>query len=209
MNNTEPSTLSPALQGESLPTLGPLVPRRGNWFSRSIARGILSLFKWRIVGEIPNSPKILFIGAPHTSNWDYVLTLLTMMALNGDLHYVAKHSLFNNPLGSIFRWMGGVSVDRQKTHGFVEQMVDQFERRERFVLAIMPEGTRSKVASWRSGFYFIALRAQLPISLVAFDYGSKRMRLGVGMKPSGNYEADLPIIQAYFADIQGRHPYSA
>lgn len=206
MNARKSSLLSPALQGESLPIIGPAVPRRGNRFTRAIARGILKLINWRIVGEIPNAPKMLLIGAPHTSNWDYVLTILTMMALSSDLHYVAKQSIFNHPFGGIFRWLGGIGVDRSSTRGFVEQMVREFERRESFGLAIMVEGSRSKVADWRSGFYFIALKAQVPITLVAFDYGCKRMRLGLGMKPTGDYKADLPVYKSYFANIQGKHP---
>ncbi len=129
-----------------------------------------------------------------------------MMALGGDLHYVVKHSFFKNPLGGIFRWLGGVSVDRSTTRGFVEQMAGEFERRERFALAIMPEGTRSKVSGWRSGFYFISLKADVPIALVAFDYKYKKMRLGIGLKPTGDYEAELPVFQGYFTNIQGRHP---
>jgi len=205
MNRMITLTVSPAFKSESLSTIGPRVPRRGNRVSRQIGRGIMALLGWRIEGEVPNEPKLLLIGAPHTSGWDYVLTILTMMALNGDLHYVVKHSHFNNPLGGVFRWLGGVSLDRSSTEGFVEQIVEEYESREQFALAIMPEGTRSEAAIWRSGFYYIALQAQVPIMLVAFDYGCKIMRLGSAMKPTGDYEADLPIYQAYYENIQGKN----
>ena len=188
------------------PRLGPSVPRRGNWATRLAARSIMRLFGWRIVGEVPDLPKILMIGSPHTSAWDYVLTLLTMFALGSDLHYVVKQSAFANPLGGFIRRLGGIALDRQNTRGFVGQMVDEFERRDTFVLAIMPEGSRSTVKEWRSGFYYIALRAGVPISLVIFDFGNRLIRLGPALTPSGDYETDLPIIQSYFAGIRGKNP---
>jgi 1-acyl-sn-glycerol-3-phosphate acyltransferase len=188
------------------PRIGASVPRRGNWATRLAARSVLRLFGWRIVGEVPDLPKILMIGSPHTSAWDYVLTLLTMFSLGGDLHYVTKQSAFANPFGGLVRRLGGVALDRQHTRGFVGQMVDEFERRDTFVLAIMPEGTRSSVKEWRSGFYYIALGAGVPISLVIFDFGNKLMRLGPAFTPSGDYETDLAILQSYFAGIRGKNP---
>jgi 1-acyl-sn-glycerol-3-phosphate acyltransferase len=189
-----------------MPWIGEFVPRRGNWITRLAARSILRLFGWYIVGEVPNSRKILMIGGPHTSAWDYIMTLLTAISLGGDLHYLAKQSFFANPLGSLIRWTGGIAVDRQHSRGFVGQMVDEFERRDSFMLALMPEGSRSTVGEWRSGFYYIALGAGVPITLVIFDFGNRRMRLGPILTPSGDYEADLPVIQSYFAGVRGKNP---
>jgi 1-acyl-sn-glycerol-3-phosphate acyltransferase len=189
-----------------MPWIGEFVPRRGNWITRLAARSILRLFGWYIVGEVPNSRKILMIGGPHTSAWDYIMTLLTAISLGGDLHYLAKQSFFANPLGGLIRWMGGIAVDRQHSRGFVGQMVDEFERRDSFMLALMPEGSRSTVGEWRSGFYYIALGAGVPITLVIFDFGNRRMRLGPILTPSGDYEADLPVIQSYFAGVRGKNP---
>ncbi len=190
-----------------MPELGTSVPRRGNWLSKAGARALLRAAGWKIMGEVPDEPKMLLVGAPHTSNWDYILTMLTTFSLGCDLHYVGKHSLFNNPLGSVMRYLGGISIDRRTSEGFVEQMVEEFERRESFVLAIMPEGTRDKVHQWRSGFYYIALGAAVPIVLVIFDYGRKIMHLGPSFIPSGDYEADLAQIQAPFAGIRGKILY--
>ena len=194
-------------QEQSMPQLGPQVPRRGNWLSKAGARAIMGAAGWTIVGEVPDEPKIVLVGAPHTSNWDYIFTMLTVYSLGVNIHFVAKQSLFDNPLGGVMRFSGGVPIDRVTSEGFVDKMVEEFNRRERFVLAIMPEGTRARdgETKWRSGFYHIAQGAGVPMVLVIFDYGRKIMRLGPTIWPSGNYEADLAEIQAYFADVQGKH----
>ena len=166
----------------------------------------MTLAGWRIAGWVPDSPKLLLIGAPHTSNFDYLLTLLTAMSLGVDLHYVAKRQLFDHPLGGFFRWLGGVRLDRQQTNGFVEQMVREFERREAFLLALMPEGTRSRTKGWRTGFYYIALQADVPITLVTFDYGARLMLLGPSFRPTGDLTADMAAIRSHYDGIQGRHP---
>ncbi|MFN2136038.1 MAG: lysophospholipid acyltransferase family protein [Candidatus Promineifilaceae bacterium] len=184
------------------PVIGQRVPRRGNRFSRAMARGLLDAAGWRIVGEVPDEPKMLLVGAPHTSNWDYLFTMLTTYSLGCDLHYVGKQSLFGNPL---MRYLGAVPLDRATSRGFVEQMVAEFNRRDTFVLAIMPQGTRTTNQEWRSGFYYIAEGAGVPIVLVIFDYGRKVMRLGPTFWPSGDYKADLAAIQAEYADVRGKH----
>ena len=194
------------ITGAEMPRIGEQVPRRGNWVTRLAARSIMRLFGWHILGEVPNSSKILMIGSPHTSAWDYVLTLLTAIALGGDLRYVAKQSFFANSFGGLIRWMGGIAVDRRNSRGFVGQMVDEFKRRDTFMLALMPEGSRSRVKEWRSGFYYIALGANVPITLVIFDFGNRVMRLGPTLAPSGDYDVDLPLIQSYFAGVRGKNP---
>lgn len=189
------------------PELGERVPRRGNWLSKAGARAMMGAAGWKIVGEVPDEPKVLLVGAPHTSNWDYVFTMLTVYSLGVDLHFVAKQSLFDNPLGGVMHFSGGVPLDRAASEGFVDQMVAEFNKRDSFVLAIMPEGTRSQgeACQWRSGFYYIAQGAGVPIVLVIFDYGRKIMRLGPTFWPSGDYEADLAEIQSNFAGVQGKH----
>jgi 1-acyl-sn-glycerol-3-phosphate acyltransferase len=188
-----------------IPELGDSIPRRGNRLSKAGARAIMQAAGWQIIGEIPDEPKLLLVGAPHTSNWDYIFTILTTYSLGCDLHYVAKHSLFKPPLGGLMRYLGGISIERGTAQGFVNQMVAEFNRREQFILAIMPEGTRDKVDQRRSGFYHIALGAGVPIVLVIFDYGRKIMHLGPTIWPTGDYEADLAEIQSYFASIRGKY----
>ena len=192
-------------QEQSPPEIGESTPRRGNWLSNVSARAVMSAAGWKIVGKVPDEPKILLVGAPHTSNWDYIFTMLTTFSLGVDLHYVGKQSLFDNPLGGVMYYLGGVPIERGASEGFVDQMIDEFNKRDTLILAIMPEGTRGGVEKWRSGFYYIAQGAGVPIVLVIFDYGRKIMHLGPTFWPSGDYEADLAKIQPYFAGVQGKH----
>ncbi|HQF71189.1 MAG TPA: lysophospholipid acyltransferase family protein [Promineifilum sp.] len=194
------------LRRTELPTLGTSIPRRGNRLTRIFFTLLLRLMGWRVVGQLPDLPRLVFVGAPHTSNGDFFMTALTMAALGIDVHFVMKHTPFVGPVGWFLRWFGGIPLDRDHTRDFVSQMVDVFDSREQFLLAIMPEGTRSVVKGWRSGFYHIAHNAGVPLVMVKFDYPNRRMRVGPVFWPSGDYETELPLIQAEFADIAGRHP---
>ncbi len=194
----------------TLPQVGATVPRRGNRLSRAFWSFVMRLFGWQAVGEVPDLPRFVFVGAPHTSNLDFFMTALTMAALGVDVHFVMKHTPFVGPVGWFLRWFGGIPLDRDRTHDFVSQMVNEFDRREQFLLAIMPEGTRGKADStakgWRSGFYHIAKNAGVPLVMVVFDYAAKRMRVGPMMDIGEGYEADLPAIQANFMGIPGKNP---
>ena len=199
------------IKSTALPRLGTNVPQRGNRLSRAFWKFILRLFGWRAVGEAPDLPKFVFVGAPHTSNLDFFMTAMTMAALGVRGHFVMKHQPFVGPVGWLLRFLGGIPLDRDRTRDFVSQMVDEFNSRDQFLLAIMPEGTRGKdkdsaTKGWRSGFYYIAKGAGVPLVMVLFDYANKRMRVGPTVWPSDSYEADLPRIQALFAGIEGRNP---
>ena len=192
-----------------LPALGRSIPRRGNRLTRALFTFLMRLFGWRVVGQVPDLPRFVFVGAPHTSNGDFFMTAFTMAALGVDVHFVMKHTPFVGPVGWFLRWFGGIPLDRGQTRDFVAQMVDEFGQREQFLLAIMPEGTRGKDhvgKGWRSGFYYIAHGAGVPLLMVKFDYANRRMRVGPVIWPTGDYAADLPLVQAEFADIKGRHP---
>lgn len=202
---------STATEYTTLPRLGSDIPHRGNRLSRALMTFLMRLFGWRVVGEVPNLPRFVFVGAPHTSNLDFFMTAFTMVALGVEVHFVMKHTPFVGPVGRFLRWFGGIPLDRSRTRDFVSQMVDEFDRRDQFLLAIMPEGTRGKDVDnsskgWRSGFYYIAEGANVPLVMVKFDFGNRRMRVGPTLWPSGDYETDLPRIQSEFAAISGRHP---
>lgn len=193
----------------TLPGLGANIPRRGNRLSRSFWGFVMRLFGWRVVGEIPDLPKFVFVGAPHTSNLDFFMTALTMAYLGADIHFVMKHTPFVGPVGWFLRWFGGIPLDRDRSRDFVTQMVDEFNRRDRFLLAIMPEGTRGKdseAKGWRSGFYYIAKGAGVPLVLVLFDYANRHMRVGPTILPGQSYETDLKLVQSYFVGVEGRNP---
>lgn len=190
-----------------IPTIGDAVPRRGNRYSQWIAQSLMSLFGWRIEADIPNLPKFVLVGAPHTSNWDFMLTIGTLFALSVKISWMGKASLFRWPIKGIMEWLGGVPIDRgTRRDGIVNQTIAAFDSRDKFVIAIMPEGTRDKAHKWKTGFYHIAKGAKVPIVLVRFDYGRKVMGLGPTFETSGNQEADIAQIQAPFADIKGKNP---
>ena len=186
--------------------IGDTLPRRGNKYSKRLARAILVRLGWRLEGKIVNLPKLVLIGAPHTSNWDLILTIGAIFALGLHVSWIAKHTIFRWPLGVLLRWLGGIGIDRRSTKGFVEKMATEIQSRDKILLALMPEGTRSKVQGWRSGFYYIAHQSQVPIYPIVFDYGRKILGFGPAFYPTGDYEADLPQIKAYFTDATGYNP---
>ena len=186
--------------------VGDSLPRRGNRISKAISDMILALMGWRVeTDSLPDEPKMILVGAPHTSNWDFIMTLLAIFSLEVRVSWLAKHTLFRKPIGGLMRWLGGVPVDRRSSGGLVGQMVDQFNFQEKLLLAIMPEGTRSKTKSWKTGFYHIARQADVPISAVIFDYERKILTVGPGIPTKGDETADLERIQAVFKDVKGRH----
>jgi len=186
--------------------LGPQVPRRGNALTRIIARAILRLFGWRVDGTFPNLPRFVIIAAPHTSNWDFPVGVLAKYAIGIRVSFLGKDSLFRPPLGWLMRWLGGQPVDRTHPHGLVEQTAEAMRRAERFVLVIAPEGTRRRVARWKSGFYRVASTVGVPIVPGFFDYGTRTIGFGPPLWPSGDEDADLAALRAFYRDKQGRHP---
>jgi 1-acyl-sn-glycerol-3-phosphate acyltransferase len=173
---------------------------------RGISRSILRLVGWRIEGEPPCIPKFVVIGAPHTSNWDFPLSMLIAFSYKIPLQWLGKDSLFRFPFGLMFRWMGGIPVDRSKRQGKVEQTVAMFNERERLYVMIAPEGTRKKVAEWKTGFYYIALGAGIPIVPGFLDYKRKAGGLAAPVMPTGNIDADMKVIRGFYAGVTGRHP---
>ena len=168
---------------------------------------LLGLVGWTVVmepEELP--PKYVLIGVPHTSNWDFPIGMLALVALGIERTWVGKHTLFRPPLGWLMRALGGVPLDRSRRHHFVEQVIDAFEASDRMVIALTPEGTRSHTPFWKTGFYFIALGARVPIVLGFIDYERKRVGFGPLLTPSGDLEADLEIIRAFYADKVGKRP---
>jgi len=157
------------------------------------------------VGELPG-PKSVLIGAPHTSNWDLALTLLTFWTLSFKAHWIGKHTLFKPPLGPLMRLLGGISLDRGTTKDFVPEVVGWYERASELTLVIAPEGTRSHTDYWRSGFYWIAHGAGIPIGLGFVDYPNRVAGIGSSIMPTGDIEADFQKISAFYAEKSGRHP---
>lgn len=187
--------------------VGASVPRRGNAFSRWLGRVGMRLLGWKVVGDLPDLPKMVLIGAPHTTNMDGVIALGTLLALGLRANTMIKDSAFKGVLGIVLRWFGAIPVARHSPKGIVEQSVDAFNQREQFILLIAPEGTRSSATDWKSGFYRIAAQAGVPIVPAACHYGSKTITFSPPVYPTGDYETDLRRILEFIRDHGcARHP---
>ena len=179
-------------------------PRPGFW--RLLTRRLFALFGWRTRVERPLPPSYVLIGAPHTSNWDFVVMLFMMTIEDLPIRWMGKDSVFNGPLGGLFRAMGGIPVNRRERTNLVDQVAALFQTIPNLVIGIAPEGTRSKTETWKTGFYYIALKARVPIVLGYADYASKTCGLGPSFTPSGNIQADFEIIRQFYSTKTGKHP---
>jgi 1-acyl-sn-glycerol-3-phosphate acyltransferase len=171
-----------------------------------LARFFMTLSGWRIDGKLPDIPKFVLIGAPHTSNWDFLLFLGLIFSLRANVHFMGKAELFRFPIGWFFRYCGGIPVERKKSTGLVEQMVKACNESDKFILTIAPEGTRHHVVEWKRGFYHIAKSAGIPIVIAVVDGKHKAVRIGQVFHPTEDMEGDLKCIQDFFKGAVGVHP---
>ena len=187
--------------------IGGRVPRRGNRFSRSIADGALRLAGWRHEGSIPDEPKLVLIGAPHTSNLDGVLAILSLMALGLDARIMVKASAFRGSVGRVLTWAGAVPVDRASANGVIADTVALMARHKQMLLLLAPEGTRGAAAEWKRGFHHIAVGAKVPIVVAACNYRTRIVSFSPPVEPTGDYATDLAVILAYVHEHgYPRHP---
>jgi 1-acyl-sn-glycerol-3-phosphate acyltransferase len=182
------------------------VPQRGNRFTKFLGQVYTALIGWRYAGELPNLPKFVLIIAPHTSNIDFPVGLAPLFALGLRLSFMAKSSLFWEPLGTYLRWLGGAPIDRKAAGSYVGAAITEFEQRDQFILVITPEGTRTKVDRWKTGFYHIARGAGVPILPVTFDYGRREFRFGTPLMPSEDLEGNIKTLQEFYNAGQARKP---
>jgi 1-acyl-sn-glycerol-3-phosphate acyltransferase len=171
-----------------------------------LANVVLKLFGWRAVGSLADQPKCVIVVAPHTSNWDFAVLVLVALALRLKVTWMGKHTLFRPPFGWIMRRLGGLPIDRRMRHNMVDQVIESFRTHNRQLLAIPPEGTRKRAPYWRSGFYYIALGAQVPIAFGFADYRRKVGGIGGVITPSGDVDADMAIIRDFYNEIIGKRP---
>ena len=158
----------------------------------------LGFVGWEFEGPKPAIDKYVLLAVPHTSNWDGVLFMLLARSIGLELAWMIKNSWTKGPLGPLMDRLGAVGIDRSRAGNMVEQMIDEFGRRERFVLGIPPEGTRSRADHWKSGFYRIALGANVPVVPGYLDYRRKRAGLGAAIAMTGDLNADMNAIRAYY-----------
>lgn len=171
-----------------------------------IARGLLNLFGWRTAVVLPDVPKMVILAAPHTTNWDGLFAVLTIFALNLKLNLFAKHSLFRWPFGGFMRWCGMLPVDRRAAGGLVAQTTAAFAEHPGLLIGIAPEGTRTRNATWKSGFWQIARAANVPIVCAYLDYEQKICGIGPVFMPSESFEADLEKIQVFYRTVKPHSP---
>jgi 1-acyl-sn-glycerol-3-phosphate acyltransferase len=187
-----------------LSEMGPSVPRRGWWLGRAIGRAVMWAGGWSFAGTVPDLPKVVLIVAPHTSNWDFVIGAAGMLALDLDLRFLGKHTLFKGPMGVLMRRLGGIPLDRDHSSGVVDEMAARIKKADHLLLAIAPEGTRGKVERWKTGFHGIARGAEVPILAATLDYGRRQIRFRDPFEPSQDVEADVEKLKEFFADSLGR-----
>ncbi len=173
---------------------------------RLLGRAYLKLIGWRVIGDPPVAPKYIIAVAPHTSNWDFPIGLATSWAAGLSVGFVAKEGLFRPPLGWLLKALGGIPVRRDRRQKLVEQIADAYRSRERIALAITPEGTRDRTEAWKSGFYHLASLADIPIIPAYLDWPTKTAAFGAALIPSGDVQADMSILRAFYAGKQGRFP---
>ena len=170
---------------------------------RFLAILILRLVGWTSIGSKVSVPKYVLIGAPHTSNWDFPLMLLVVLELRLQLFWMGKHTLFPFPFSGIMKWLGGIPINRTKSHNVVSDIVGQFKSNDNFVVLVPPEGTRRKVSEWKTGFYHIANNAGVPILMGYVDAAKKEAGFADFFYPTGELESDMKEIRSFYAQKKG------
>lgn len=171
-----------------------------------LAAKVLAFCGWRAVVITPVPEKAVIIFYPHTSNWDFVIGLLAKWALDLDVHWVGKDSLFRSPLRALFRRWGGIAVNRSARTGSIARLADEFSARKRFLLALAPEGTRQRAEHWRSGFYHLVLAARVPLALAFIDYPRREVGVAGYLDLGGDPVRDIAAIAAFYDGRTGKWP---
>lgn len=161
---------------------------------------------WDVVGEVPKDSSFILVGAHHTSNWDFIYSLTAAFIFRVKISWMGKHTLFKRPYGFVMRALGGIPVDRTSPHGVVSQMANQLRNADSLVVMIAPDGTRKKMQHWKSGFYWIAREAQVPVVCAFLDYERKQAGIGLSILPGDDVEADMDEIRAFYKDVAAKFP---
>lgn len=182
---------------------------RLSWLARAIRGAALWHFRrqgWAAFNANPDLRKCVVIAAPHTSNWDFVYFLGAATTLDIPLSFMGKQQLFRWPIGRAMRELGGVAVDRSASRNYVQSIAEEFGKRDAFMLTIAPEGTRSAVGRWKTGFYHIAMQAKVPLVIGMMDYARKRVGLAEAFWPTGDYAEDMKKVLAFYQTTTPKYP---
>lgn len=192
-----------------MPRIGDALPKRHMPLLQALARFAFGRLGWQVEGNVPNLRQFVAIGAPHTSSGDFFLAMMVIFGLGLRVSWMAKHTLFRWPLGPIMRWLGGLAIDRTGRHKVVDQVIEAFATQPKLIVALMPEGSRKRAGSpvkeWKTGFYYIALGAKVPILPLFLDNPGKRVIFGSPLTPTGAIEADLAQLQQFYTAARRQH----
>lgn len=175
-------------------------------FMRLLSWLVLKLGGWKVVNVAPDTGSYLIIAAPHTSNWDFPLGIAIAFHLRLKVYFIAKHTLFNGFAGPIMRWLGGVPLNRGASKNFVDASVEIYANSENLIFAIAPEGTRSSVGRWKTGFYHMAKGANVPLALAYFDFSKRIGGIGKMLNTTKNIDADMQAIADFYEPVMGKYP---
>ncbi len=179
--------------------------RRNNALTRGIGRLMLRVSGWRIVGALPDVPKLVVSVAPHTSAWDFVVGVMVLFALDIRIAFLGKHTLFTGLFGRFMRAIGGIAVDRDKPHGIVNDVIAAINTADKMIFALAPEGTRQLDKGFKTGFLHIAHGAKIPICLAYFDFAKKVVCFGEMIEASGDVALDIEKVIAFYRPIHGKY----
>lgn len=182
------------------------VPTVHRPIGQRLGRGVLLLLGWKIVGKVPEHSKAIYAVAPHTSNWDFVIGIAVMLSLNLKLKFMGKDAIFIWPFKGLLKSLGGIPINRREKHGVVEQIVNQFEQSEQLILALSPEGTRSKTKEWKTGFLAIAHQANVPVVSISFHFDKKEVRFGEASFIAEDIPTELIRIKHNFSTACAKNP---
>lgn len=190
-----------------LPHLSDKIPQTNYRIVSSLSYKLLTLFGWKIIGDFPHKRKFILAVAPHTSNWDFIVSVLVMLSLNLKVTFMGKKSIFVWPLRWFLVKIGGVPIDRKHPQGVVGQMVEVFNKSRSMILALSPEGTRSKTKQWKTGFIIIAQQAKLPIVPISLDFKKKEVEIHSPYIVQDDIEHALTEIKAQFEHVCAKNPH--
>lgn len=185
------------------------VPKRNAKRIARFATWLLHRLGWHIEGQLPDRKQFIIAVAPHTSNWDFFLGILVMFCLQINVSFLGKHSIFIWPIKRLLTRIGGIPVERSHRHGVVGQMVERFQQQKPLVLALAPEGTRSKVERWKTGFLQIAYQANVPVVPIAFDFSKKRISVMPAVTVIDDIEQARTDFQQLFSKVCAKNPHLA